>query len=511
MPDQNSSKSGTGNTVGLRRWRWLVVPGLVIILLHVLSRALFRPLWYDEALTLLEFVGQDSFGFICRNYPIPNNHIAYNLLLLAWTRVTQLFLPLGDFSFRLCGTVLAVASGLAMQILWRQRTGQLAAALTVICLALSPAFAIYGTAVRGYQLGFLAVLLALESGRRWRDGGPRWLGVAYFAASLLAVATMPTNLLALAAIPLLPDRPPTPGNVLRPRRLWLAVAPLLAFALFYLPIAGQLRGVMALKEGWGNAAAAMLHFYAAFGLMALPLLVFAIPGLAAWWSRRTPWALACGAAVFLLPAAAMLARSPAPFPRTFYPFWPVWLYLLALGLQAGQATLRRRARRPAIARVLYVLTAALLLAASLPGTTSQWLSNVLTPRAAQDDYFHPYFMDASFRPHVTIEKALMASGGNSRNVFLHPGADPLSLIYYGRMRLGPQLGEWLHDRPGRPVTFAVPPRHLAIVARDQAQADSLTVRFRLRNLQPFADCGYHRIYLAEGTGRPAPAQAPPAP
>lgn len=510
MPDQDSPKPGAGNAVGLRRWRWLVVPGLVIVLLHVLSRALFRPLWYDEALTLLEFVGQDSFGFIYRNYPIPNNHIAYNLLLLAWARITQLFLPLGDFSFRLCGVVLALASGLAMHRLWRRRTGRLAATLTVVCLALSPAFAIYGTAIRGYQLGFLAVLLALESGRRWRDGGPRWLGVAYFAASLLAVGTMPTNLLALAAIPLLPDRPPTPGNVLRPRRLWLVVAPLMAFALFYLPIVGQLRGVMALKEGWGNAAAAMLHFYAAFGLMALPLLVFAIPGLAAWWPRRTPWALACGAAVFLLPAAAMLARSPAPFPRAFYPFWPVWLYLLALGVQAGQATLLRRARRPGNARVLYVLVAALILAVNLPWT-GPWLSARLTPPGAQDDYFRPYFMVASFRPDLTVEKALMASGGNSRNVFLHPGADPLSLIYYGRVRLGPQLGEWLHDRPGRPVTFAVPPQHLAIVARDQAQAESLADRFGLHNFQPFADCGYHRIYLAEGTGHPAPAQAPQAP
>jgi len=508
MPDQASPQPTAGNAGGLRRWRWLTVPVLAIVLLHVLSRALFRPLWYDEALTLLEFVGQDSFGFICRNYPIPNNHIAYSLLLLAWARITQLFLPLGDVSFRLCGTVLAVASGLAMHALWRRRMGGLAAALAVLALALSPAFAIYGTAVRGYQLGFLAVLLALESGRRWRDGGPRWLGVAYFAASLVAVGTMPTNLLALAAIPLLPDRPPTPGNVLRPRRLWLAVAPLLAFALFYLPIAGQLRGVMALKEGWANAEAALLHFYTASGLMALPLLVFAIPGLAAWWPRRTPWALACGAAVFLLPAAAILARSPAPFPRAFYPFWPVWLYLLALGVQAGQAALLRRARRPGRARILHLLTAVLLVAASLPGARP-WLSVMTTPRAAQDDYFHPYFMDPSFRPHVTVEKALMASGGNSHNVFLHPGADPLSLLYYGRMRLGPQLGEWLHDRPGRPVTFAVPPRHLAIVARDQAQAHSLTSRFRLHNLQPFADCGYHRIFLAEGISPPAaPAPTP---
>jgi hypothetical protein len=484
---------------GKRRWfGWAL---LLALALFALQNSLFRPLWYDEALTILEFVGQDSLSFLYWNYPIPNNHIAYNLLLLIWAWTTQAFLPLGDLSFRLFGFVQAVASLLLMSACWRRRTGWLAAVLAAACLALAPAFPIYGVGVRGYQLSFLAVLLALESGRRWRDGGRRWLGIAYFAACLLAVGTMPTNLLALAAIPLLPDRPLAPENIFQPRRLWLLFAPALAFVVFYLPIGGQLLGVMALKEGWPGFAGAALHFYAAFGLMALPLLAMAVPGLFAWRRRRTPWALLCGVGVFLLPAAAMLARNPVPFPRAFYPFWPVWLYLLALGFQAGQAALRRRSG-PGRGRIL-PWACLLLLAGSALGIHSgaEWVSGRLTPAGAQDDYFRPYFMRHDFHPFETMEKAVVLTGGLPGQVFIDAGADPFSLLYYSRIRRGGALPEgfWLLDPPGKPpLTFAAPPPHLFLVVRDEARAKSLAERFGLAKCHRVADCGFHRIYLAEG-------------
>jgi hypothetical protein len=282
----------------------------------------------------------------------------------------------------------------------------------------------------------------------------------------------------------------------------LVAAPPLAFAVFYLPIAGQLRQVMGLPEGWPECAGAALHFYAAFGLMALPLLLGVVFGLPAWWPRRTPWALLGGIGVFLLPVAAMLARNPVPFPRAFYPFWPVWLYLLALGFQAGQAALRQRWGR---SRARGLAWACLLLLAGWGWgmhAGAEWLSVRLTPAGVQDDYFNPYFMRDDFRPREAVEKALALSGYAPGTVFLDAGADSPPLLYYSRIRRGgPVPGDhWLLDRPGKPpLAFAAPPPFLFLVVRNQARAQALAGRFGLATCHLVADCGFHRIYLAEGT------------
>lgn len=479
--------------------RRVLACGVVLFLAMLALRSeLVRPLWYDEALTIMEFVGLDDPVAIYLNYSIPNNHIAYNLALLGWVRLTQAWLPIGDVSFRLFGLGLAVATLILMFWSWRRRVGSGVAMLVLGLLAVSPTFVLYAGAVRGYQLGWLAVLLAMVSGRRWRAGGSAWLGLGHFAAALLAVGVMPSNVLPLAAIALLPEGSLGRSECLRPRRLWLAFAPALALGLFYLPLAPKLMRALSLPEGWTDAGSAAAHLYGAFGLMFLPLLLLAIPALAGWLRARRRWAFALACLVLALPCLAILGRQPSPFPRVFYSFWPLWLFLLAMLLRFSQAVVRARWGR-AWAQLLPGIC---LLPVLVWGwgimATAGWWSVRLTPTGGQDDYFRPYFMTAAFRPHEAMERALVLSEGVPGSVFIDAGADPFAIIYYGKLRRGGGVSEdyWRFDHPGHRWTFANPPATLFLMVRHGDQARALAERFGLTACRQVADCGFHQIWLA---------------
>lgn len=53
---------------------------------------LFRPLWFDEALTVLNFALAPNPAAIYLNYSIPNNQICYTFLLRLWIEFQPAFL-----------------------------------------------------------------------------------------------------------------------------------------------------------------------------------------------------------------------------------------------------------------------------------------------------------------------------------------------------------------------------------------------------------------------------------
>jgi len=484
---------------GLRR---LLSYGAVLVAAVVALRfQVARPLWYDEALTVMEFLGCDDFRQVYANYSIPNNHIAFNLGLLAWARITSGVLPLGDLSFRIFGLTLGVATLVVMLWCWRRRLGGMGW-LAVLLLTLSPAFAVYAVGIRGYQLGFLAILLAWECGRRYRNSGSRWLGAAYLAAALVAVGTMPTNLAALGLIYLMPrQRRECGAELLRPRRLWLAAAACLAFVAFYLPLAPKLWRALTLREGWESGVGAVIHLYGAWLLSFLPLGLLAVVAVIQSCGNRQrqasgKWAYGMVLIAALFPVAVMLVRYPAPFPRVFYPFWPLWLYLLACGARRTQALARHRWGQ-AWGRLLPGLCLLPVMAWGwLLYETAGWCSMRMTPVGAQDDYFQPYFVAADFRPFQTMEQVLAVSGGEPGRVFLDSGADPLAIIYYGKVRRGGRISEdhWGYDRPGRQWVAPPPPVALWLVVRDAARARALGLRFARPECSFVADCGYQQIW-----------------
>ncbi|MDD5727771.1 MAG: hypothetical protein PHV59_04320, partial [Victivallales bacterium] len=59
--------------------------------------AIFRDLWFDEALTVREFMFLPSLKAVYFAYVIPNNHIIYTILLKLWN---ELYLSLPFISSR---------------------------------------------------------------------------------------------------------------------------------------------------------------------------------------------------------------------------------------------------------------------------------------------------------------------------------------------------------------------------------------------------------------------------
>ena len=69
----------------MKKYNWLIV--LLITALLITAQTLYRELWFDEALTLLNFVLPLELGDIYFSYHIPNNHIVYSMLLKIWDTI----------------------------------------------------------------------------------------------------------------------------------------------------------------------------------------------------------------------------------------------------------------------------------------------------------------------------------------------------------------------------------------------------------------------------------------
>ena len=472
----------------IRRWLPLA---LLVLAVWSLRTAVVRPLWFDEALTLLNFVMLPHPSDIYWNYAIPNNHIFFSYLLRGMAEMCWLFgLGVIDPIWRSVSLAAAAVAVMVMYRCWKRRCGEISTFLVLACLVLSPAFMIYATAVRGYMVGFLGVLLAMECGRRFMAGRKLYL-LGYALAAALAAATIPTNLLALAAVVLwLVPRMSRDGRAWR-RWLVLALLPLAAFLLFYLPLWTSLLHHLALKEGWRNGWRGASMVYAGLLVPMLPLVLLMAPswcaGALGSWRRRRFWVIA------VLVAAPLLAVPifhPYLFPRTFFVWWPLWLYLLAAGLHRCRAWCRRR-------KVLNLKTAGTIPAVLVLIAASLWLvpscvaglTNWIIQENELDDYFRPYYI-VDYHPEETVQMIKACPG----EVYVSFGADQYPLIYYGLLQ-GIPMAHWRYDGPrGRVADLTG--CGLVILSRNDKPEETVA-RFGLKGLTLVKTNGYHRIYRPE--------------
>ncbi|MDD3119552.1 MAG: hypothetical protein PHQ27_10255, partial [Victivallales bacterium] len=280
----------------MRRWQWLPLAVAGIFCLAWL----FRPLWFDEALTRVEFVALSSPAQIYWRYNIPNNHILFTLLLRGWVELTGACGLGGGVIDR--GLPLLITGGAltVSAVFWQRVGGKAAATMLLWALILSRPFEIYSMALRGYMLSFLTITLALAAFRRWTASGKyRYCGY-YFLAALAAVGTIPSNLAALVAVPLvfLPERG---RDIFRLKFLLPALLPVVALVMFYLPIRDKLLHNLALGEGWYDRGAAVGVVYGGWLFALLPVLAAAIPGAVTAWRQRPGWTRWGRMAVFSLP------------------------------------------------------------------------------------------------------------------------------------------------------------------------------------------------------------------
>ena len=208
----------------------------VVLLAIVLARGWYLlqyPLSTDEVGSFDFFVAQGPLA-ISSYYPIPNNHIFYNLL--AWP---GFILQLPPFLVMRLPTLLLGIMGTGLSYLLLARaTGLRLATLVTGLVALAPGWVYYAAAGRGYflqlsllQMGFFAVLELLRPVSRYQQLA--W--AVFVGSSIFGLYTIPTYAYPLVALGL------SLAVGLRPQHrtrelVWAGLIIALISALLYAPV-----------------------------------------------------------------------------------------------------------------------------------------------------------------------------------------------------------------------------------------------------------------------------------
>ena len=247
-----------------RSRHWGIYPGAALLLLFgvVSVPYLFRQLWFDEALTVMNFALMASPSAIYWNYAIPNNHILFSIVLHYWIKVLPAGIPL-DVWCRLPSFFCGIGMFVYMLRRFSAFCGRVPLFLALSAMALGTPFLIYSTAVRGYMSGALFAVVAAGFAMDIAVGAGAAAWIGYALASLGAVLVVPSDLGSLAAALLLVL--PMFGNrfYLKPRFYAIAVIPPAMLLFGYFPILHKLYAAMHLGEGWRDGPASLKLLYAA--------------------------------------------------------------------------------------------------------------------------------------------------------------------------------------------------------------------------------------------------------
>lgn len=451
-----------------------------------------RPLWMDETITMTSFATRPTLLSTYLSYDIPNNHIVYTMMISLLMDFMDKFGIATGALLRLPSLVFGVAA-LALVFLLAALRGSLTAGLALaLFLAMSATFSTYATAVRGYMLAFLCVAAAIWLSDSLLRRGGLWRFAAYFSLCLVAVGTLPTDVIALGAVAI------AALSKRRLRRLprlgWLFAAPVLALGVFYLPILPKFIKCMTLGEGWPSSAGAAWNLYGSFAFAFLPLLPLCAWGAALLWRRR-PAArlpLLLSLAVLLLPLPFIFLGGTTPFPRVFLPLWPLWLVLLARPLGLGFSELKRRF--PGLNLVL-VSGLALCLWTSLMIQGREPIRDAAFGDGFHDDLFMPFYLEQSYRPDLVSKRiAGLFKESPPFKVFVSFRADHFTLPFYGAAD-GLPKELWLHDSPKYGKMPALPDdTDILLVCAGKGDLEATLSRFGLKEAGLVQDMGFQQIY-----------------
>ena len=404
--------------------------------------ALFRELWFDEALTVGEFMYLPTIAAIYRNYVIPNNHIVYTIFLKFWNEFYSTNFSL-DFYWRLFTVLTAAITIGVMFQRWRKRYGIITLSLVLFAFTYSLPFEIYATALRGYMLSMLWIVLSFEFARVWVFKAKWHVGLGYFVFCLLALGTIPSNLFALAGIVIFFFPYFGFKKVLKWKFIYLAAAPLVAAALFYLPLSWRVAEILKLNEGWDSKFDVIRIVYSSFMIAFLPLIIAAVAGgiiyLRRVKNRRFLWTLL----ILLIPLPLIFLRNPAPFPRVFVTLWPLWILLICIGMRHLEASVRSQNKRFIMAGVLL---AGCIGWGMFCHSYRAPLAKVFHGEQHLDDFFNPYYMAPEHAPWSLIQKIKKDAGDNEITVYLSFNAEPCVIGLYSRIA-GIDSINWIFDMP----------------------------------------------------------------
>ena len=389
-----------------------------IVAVAAMRSVLLRELWFDEALTLLNFVLPLDLGKIYLSYTIPNNQIVYSMLLKIWDLFyigyTNIVVHWRLLSVILSFGMFAVIIHLNRKI---DEKRSFATILVLSAISLSAVFLNYATALRGYAASWFFVALSLLGLYNIFHNKARSGWAIYVISSILAVGTVPTNLLALAAA-LLYSVPWMKKEFWQDKRAYIAAAVLPgSLLIFYLPILENFLAVCKLGEGFSscNAAALVtLGMYAGcFGL----LLIFGLFRL-----KKPALAEVMRYLIWLLPFVSIYILHRPPFPRVFVTVLPILCMLVIDGI----ATLTSSDKWRLFHRMAFFL----IIIASQPvmlitGATVAEMSGL---SRYEDDFFHPWYMFPGYKVSAVVD--VVKEMADAETVFISFPADPAPVLFY---------------------------------------------------------------------------------
>lgn len=457
---------------------------------------LLRPLWFDESLTVLNFALAPRLTDIYFNYAIPNNQICYTILLRLWLEIQP---PIIDTTvwLRLLSVLLGAGTLSAIYCLFRTRCGNRWILLpTVIALGISVPFLIYATALRGYMLSALLVTLTVHFALNFARSRNFKSWIYYAVSSILTIGTIPTNLIILAgavlyALPLFQTR------FYLKKSFWvMALTPPVMLTIFYLPIAQQFINCLNLGEGWHSGSKVIIMLVAALVYSFIILLIPATGALLINSQRKNKYLkIGARALIWLLPIPAALLLKVAPFPRVFYPFWPLWALLIAGGIRDLTALYCRKKRRWHPTIWIAALTIAVIWwgwQAQSPKLREAFSKNICGNEL--DDYFWGYYLQETHCPEETVKKLKELYPNGAPLIYLTFSADPWAVMFYGNLNNLTSPNNYLFDGPRGRVN-ALPPGSLVIMHQKESPL-ALEERFQIK-LKKLFQTPNHGVYFGQ--------------
>ncbi len=456
-----------------------------------LAQELFRVVWFDESLTVFTMVQARNLSEIYQNYIIPNNQIVYTCLLRLWSDWNLMGLSY-DVYLRLLNYLISLVILGYLYKRFKVRFGSKTVCFCVgLTLLFSPPFQIYSTALRGYQLSMLLILIAadlsLEIARKIR-----WQKVLlYLIISTLAVGTIPTNLLGLGMGVILSLPIVFASKNWLKKLIILGGIPFLGLLIFYLPIADKFINVCKLGEGIPDRWHVYKIVLLSFASSAFVILIAALIGFVRYFKSKKNrklrylwWGL-----LIIAPLIPCLCLHIAPYYRVFYPTFIVWYILLGIGLKHFFALRLMRSIKKRVVRLALGVVVTLWVVVSawqnvLLGEIFSWQCN-----PHQDDLFMPYYVRDDFELSGVMQ-FLRENHLRSETIYCSFDSDPLAFMFYLTYNDEVYLQKFKYN-VGKMQIKRLKPNDLVIVRKNAPVANSN------RKVTKIAEFPFHDIYKCE--------------
>lgn len=309
-----------------------------------------KDFWYDEVVSLEQFILVPLKKTVT-DYPYPNNHIFFSILMNLWCKLwgITIFAEAADniLTVRLLPLLISITSVFAVYITGRRMGGTIAGWTAALALAAMLPFTNYAVQVRGYGLTILLVaLLANYVFLLYKSPRPVY-GIVVAVLTALLLYTIPSNLypvLAMGAVCgggcilvwVKQGAKPATRSALFKTGIWLFAGIALAL-LLYLPVVNSVVNNDYVKAGepfrpqlWAEAAKILRYLVMPLYITVVLIAAGLIVGLVKRKNLQVPLVIGL---VIALPFFISYIRGDQPFDRTFLWICPL-LAILAGGLSA---------------------------------------------------------------------------------------------------------------------------------------------------------------------------------